>query len=79
LPFLSWNGRLYRVITPIDASIVGQAIGTVFYYRKSFKVLKYDDLSSAKTVVFRSSTGDYFKALGTSKLMIKILHLFGRL
>jgi hypothetical protein len=75
---LSWNKRLYRVTTPIDATDVGQVIGTVSYHGKSFTVLKFDDLSPAQTVVFRSSTGDYFKALGTNKLILNILHIFGR-
>lgn len=67
---LGWNGRLYKVIAPIDATDVGHQIGTASYHGKisgSFAVMVFDGSNRRKTVVFRSSTGDYFKAIATSK------------
>lgn len=65
---INWNGRSYKPIAPIDATNVGQALGTVHYHGKTsdvLTVLKFDGSNPSKTVVFRTSTGDYFEATTT--------------
>ena len=66
---LGWRNELYKIVSPISGSNIGNKLGTVSYHgivSGEFTIFKNSGTDPAKGVIFESSDGHYFKAMATA-------------